>query len=192
MGGIVPKAPKVIPWGDEKLIRTKEMAGLKKADIQKMHNIFAQCDADGSDSISIDEFHAWLNEPKTLFTTRIFELFDCDDSDSMLSFAEFATAITSYCMFGEEEILKFCFVMFDTDRSGYIEGHELDNLITLLHDTDNIEGNVKTAMGMIDTDGDGRLNFEEFAGMNDRFPQLLFPAFRIQANMQRMSFGDEF
>ena len=192
MGGIVPKAPKVIPWGDDKLLRTKEMAGLKKKDIQKMHDIFAAADEDGGGTISIDEFHTWLNEPKTLFTTRIFELFDCDDDDKELNFSEFCTALTSYCMFGEEEILKFCFVMFDSDRSGYIEGHELDNLIQLLHDTDNVEGNVKTAMTMIDTDGDGRLDFPEFAGMNDKFPQLLFPAFRIQAAMQRISFGDDF
>ena len=81
MGGIVPKAPKVIPWGDDKLLRTKEMAGLKKKDIQKMHDIFAAADEDGGGTISIDEFHTWLNEPKTLFTTRIFELFDCDDDD---------------------------------------------------------------------------------------------------------------
>ena len=64
MGGIVPKAPKVIPWGDDKLLRTKEMAGLTKKDIQKMHDIFAAADEDGGGSISIDEFHKWLNEPK--------------------------------------------------------------------------------------------------------------------------------
>jgi Ca2+-binding EF-hand superfamily protein len=179
-----------IPWQDGKLQRTKDMAGLKKKDIHKLRRMFATCDRDSSNTINIDEFHQWLSEPKTAFTARVFELFDCDGG-SNLDFAEFVTAITSYCMFGEEEILKFCFVVFDSDGSGYIEGNEMDALVTLLHQTDSLEGNIKTAMDMIDTDGDGRIHFDEFAEMNKRFPTLLFPAFRIQANMQRMTFGDE-
>lgn len=36
----------------------------------------------------------------------------------------FVQAILSYCMYGKEEILKFCFDTFDTDGSGSIENDE--------------------------------------------------------------------
>ncbi len=39
-------------------------------------------------------------------------------------------------------------------------------------------------------DGDGFVSFEEFKRMNDRYPMVLFPAFKLQDTMQRCTLGE--
>ena len=42
---------------------------------------------------------------------------------------------------------------------------------------------------MFDTNDDGMLDFDEFRELNRRFPLVLFPAFRLQDQMQKVTFG---
>ena len=42
---------------------------------------------------------------------------------------------------------------------------------------------------MQDEDGDGKINFKEFKKIHDAFPQLLYPAFRMQEAMMETSLG---
>ena len=69
-----------------------------------------------------------INEPRTVFGDSLFELVDIDNNGS-LDFSEFVQTLSTYCMFGREDVLKYCFFVFDKDKNGYIEQDELHALI---------------------------------------------------------------
>ena len=50
-------------------------------------------------------------------------------------------------------------------------------------------GNFAAAIQQFDTNSDGVIDFKEFAALNKKFPMLLFPAFRMQEAMQRLTLG---
>ena len=122
-----------------------------------------------------------------MFGDSIFELIDIDDNNQ-LDFSEFMTVVSTYCMFGREDVRKFCFYIFDKDKNGYIEADELAALIDLLHDN-MLNGNAKTAMEKFDKNGDGKIDFGEFTTMDKEFPMLLYPAYELQNKMMAATLG---
>ena len=77
-------------------------------------------------------------------------------------------ALCSTPKFGQEDVRKFCFYVFDSDKNGTIEDDELNNLVDVLHDS-KINGNVSKALKQADQNGDGNIDFEEFAELDRRF-----------------------
>jgi len=94
-------------------------------------------------------------------------------------------------MFGPEEVLKFAFFVFDKDKNGFIEKGELDELTNLLHQ-EGVTSNVLEALKKFDFNGDGKIDFKEFAMLNKQFPMVIYPAFRLQKNMMNYTLGQAF
>ena len=63
-----------------------------------------------------------------------------------------------------DEDLRDAFNMFDSDRSGYIDRHEVRSLMKKLAQTLSDE-EIDLIMEECDTDGDGEISFEEFKTM---------------------------
>ena len=157
-------------------------------DLGKLWARFRKFDKDRSGAIDIDEFYNLINDKRSLFGDSIFELIDIDDNGT-LDFSEFLQTLGTYCMFGREDIRKFCYYIFDKDKNGYIEQDELTALIDLLHENAQ-QGNMRTAMEKFDTNGDGKIDFGEFTVMDKQFPMLLFPAYRLQTRMMQNTLGE--
>jgi Ca2+-binding EF-hand superfamily protein len=170
-----------IPIPDDKMQKQIDLLKMEKKDIAKLWKAFKSYDKDKSGAIDIDEFYKMLGEKRSLFGDTIFELIDIDNN-AQLDFSEFMTVVSTYCMFGRVDIRKFCFYIFDKDKNGYIEADELAALIDLLHDN-MLSGNAKSAMEKFDKNGDGKIDFGEFTTMDQEFPMLLFPAYRLQTKM---------
>lgn len=103
-----------------------------------------------------------------------------------LTFSEWLDVITTYCLFEEEEILKFCFYVLDREKNGYIEKDEMRILINMLYHIDPIKGptgNTKAAFGKLAIQQDGKIEFWEFQLFHQAFPALFYPAFRLQVSM---------
>jgi hypothetical protein len=49
--------------------------------------------------------------------------------------------------------------------------------------------NFKLAMDLFYRAEDGQMDLEQFKRLNDRFPMVLYPAFRLQDNIQRATLG---
>lgn len=81
-----------------------------------------------------------IEEEPSLFGDSIFELIDVSNN-GLLEFGEFVQALATFCMFGTDDILKFCFYIFDKDRNSFINSDELQDLVGLLHSyaTSNVE-----------------------------------------------------
>ena len=178
-----------IPVPDERMTQTMETFGLEKKQIVTLWKKFQHHDKDGSGTIDVEEFYAMMKEKKSVFGESIFELID-SDNDGVLDFSEFVTATATYIMFGPDDVLRFCFFIFDKDKNGYIEEDELEALVLTLHREAN--ANVLKAMHQLDTNSDGKIDFKEFRQLNGNFPQVLFPAYRMQEHMMENTLGTKF
>ena len=45
-------------------------------------------------------------------------------------------------------------------------------------------------MTEFDTNGDGLIDFDEFKTLDRRYPMTLFPIYRMQSNLQKLSLGE--
>lgn len=118
-----------------------------------------------------------------------------------LTFSEWLDAITTFCLFEEEDILRFCFFILDREKNGYIEKDEMRMLVNMLYNIDPVKGptgNTKVAFEKLSVQQDGKIEFWEFELFNQAFPSLFFPAFRLQVGvscnqsrkvLQRILFG---
>ena len=176
-----------VPVPDERMQKTIDLLRIEKKQLGTLWNKFRKHDVDRSGEIDIDEFYNMIGEKRSVFGDSIFELIDIDQGGT-LDFSEFVQTLGTYCMFGREDIRKFCFYIFDKDKNGYIEQDELTALIDMLHEN-NLGGNCKIAMDKFDTNNDGKIDFGEFTVMDMQYPMLLFPAYRMQENMMENTLG---
>lgn len=69
---------------------------LSTRDIRRLYAVFKCMDVYGSGSISLAELLAHINLPRTIFTEKIFSIFD-DDHSGAIDFREFVLSIWNYC-----------------------------------------------------------------------------------------------
>ena len=166
----------------EELLEMMDFFDLGPLDVGKLYKIFLKADEDGMGEISSDEFYKLLNLERSVFGDYLFHLIDVDSSGG-LDFEEFVQSVMTYCNFGKEDILKFCFYMFDPKKTGYIEERELKDLCNILAQSrPNMAdfSRVDYVLAKFDTNKDGRIEYSEFVEMNVKFPAVLFPAFEMQ------------
>jgi Ca2+-binding EF-hand superfamily protein len=160
--------------------------------MDKLRKLFAANDKDSSGSLDIDEFYEMFHSTKTPFGDSLFNLVDLDGNGEFLTFSEFVQVVTTFCLFGPNEVLRFAFNVVDVDKSGFISLAELDMLAGWLHKGG--PANLNTAIEKIKEKydkGDGNLSFETFKKIYREFPFLLFPAFQLQDNMMHVVFGQK-
>jgi len=173
----------------EMATRTVAKLLLKTSDLITLRKSFEIIDIDESGEIDYDEFLEHMEERRNTFTDAVFRLID-ENGDGVLEFGEFVSICGSFCMWNRGEILKFCFDTFDADGGGTIDEEEFEALAkTISHKDPTFPGNFQKALEEFDTNGDGLIDMDEFATLNQRYPMVLFPMFRLQDKMQRCTLG---
>lgn len=160
--------------------------------MDKLRKLFASNDKDNSGSLDIDEFYEMFHSTKTPFGDALFQLVELDGDGEFLTFSEFVQVVTTFCLFGPNEVLRFAFNVVDIDSSGFVSLEELDMLAGWLHKGG--PANLNTAIEKIKEKydkGDGNLSFETFKKIYREFPFLFFPAFQLQNNMMHVVFGQK-
>jgi hypothetical protein len=113
--------------------------------------------------------------------------------------------MTTFSLFEEEEVLKYVFYLFDSDKNGYLAGAELHNLIQTMHEMQHTEegetvkgmgNNAKRSLTMFMEDElkvgiEGAVNFKNFCLFNRKYPMTLAPIFGMQTEIQLLTFGRE-
>ena len=121
----------------------------------RLHNVFKKMDKDNSGSISLEEFTKACGElSMTVGTDELNDFASSDSScDGELDFEEF-------CRFYYTRLRKV-FDEIDTDKSGEIDGKELQGAFrTLGYKATNRE--VRTLLVKLDTDRNQQISFKEF------------------------------
>ncbi|KAG7378310.1 hypothetical protein PHYPSEUDO_010267 [Phytophthora pseudosyringae] len=196
MGGMLSTQ---VPVPDERMQHMIRKLKLTAKDLRVLYGKFSRYDKERvfllvhgrskSGSIDRSEFYASIDEKHTELGDAIFALID-EDSSGVLDFSEYVEALGKFCLLSKEDMLKFCFNVFDDDKNGTIEGEELTKLMEILHEGEQTS-NMKHALKAFDFNGDGKVDFAEFKQLNAQFPSLLYPAFRIQQNMKIFTLGEK-
>ncbi|XP_039050858.1 calcineurin B-like protein 1 [Hibiscus syriacus] len=132
--------------------------------------------------ISKEEFQLALfhNNKKNIFADRIFDLFDADKK-GVIDFSDFVRALNVFHPnTTREKKMTFAFKLYDVDRTGFIERYEVKQMLTaLLSDGEMklsdevIEAILDKTFMDADTDGDGKIDINEWKTFVYRNPSLL-------------------
>ncbi|GLT91955.1 hypothetical protein SLE2022_098160 [Rubroshorea leprosula] len=139
-------------------LSAEEIAGLKE--------MFNNIDVDRSGTVTFEELKDGLSRlGSKLPEAEIKELLDAADVDSsgMIDTTEFIAATMHRHRVETEENLSKAFQYFDKDGSGFITRDELRQAMTRYGMGD--EATIDEILNDVDTDRDGRINYDEFVAM---------------------------
>lgn len=135
-----------------------EIAGLK--------DLFKSMDTDNSGTLTLEELKQGLARQGSLVAeSEAHQLLNAADIDGngSIDYMEFIAATIQRSKLDKEEQLVSAFQYFDTDRSGFITTDELADALAKHSMGD--EGTITSIIAEVDTDKDGRINYEEFVTM---------------------------
>ncbi|ODQ64098.1 calcineurin regulatory subunit B [Nadsonia fulvescens var. elongata DSM 6958] len=135
-------------------------------EVDRLRKRFMKLDKDNSGSLEKNEFLSLPGIANNPLASRLIAVFD-EDGSGDIDFQEFITGLSAFSSKGNnEEKLKFTFKIYDIDRDGYISNGELFLVLKMMVGNNLKENQLqhivdKTIMEN-DSDGDGKLSFEEF------------------------------
>ncbi|KAJ4840037.1 Calcium-dependent protein kinase 17 [Turnera subulata] len=150
-----------------KKVALRVIAGcLSEEEIMGLKEMFKGIDTDGSGTITLEELKQGLAKQGTrLSEYEVKQLMEAADADGngTIDYDEFITATMHMNRMDREDHLYTAFQHFDKDNSGYITTEELEQA---LRDYGMHDGrDIKEIISEVDTDNDGRINYDEFVAM---------------------------
>ncbi|MCO5600236.1 hypothetical protein L7F22_054346 [Adiantum nelumboides] len=139
---------------------------LSEEEIMGLKQMFKNMDTDSSGTITFEELKIGLaKQGSKLAEHEVRQLMDAADVDGngTIDYLEFITATVHMNKMDREDHLYSAFQYFDKDNSGYITMEELEQALTK-HGMGDPEA-IKDIIAEVDTDHDGKINYEEFVAM---------------------------
>ncbi|KAJ4470052.1 calcium/calmodulin-dependent protein phosphatase [Lentinula lateritia] len=139
------------------------------SELERLKKRFMKLDSDGSGSIDREEFLRIPQIASNPLASRMIAIFD-EDGGGTVDFQEFVGGLSAFSSRGgREEKLRFAFKVYDVDRDGYISNGELFLVLKMMVGNNlkdqQLQQIVDKTIMEADKDGDGKLDFEEFAMM---------------------------
>eukprot|EP00397_Hematodinium_sp_SG-2012_P045623 GEMP01051305.1.p1 GENE.GEMP01051305.1~~GEMP01051305.1.p1 ORF type:complete len:349 (+),score=58.26 GEMP01051305.1:33-1049(+) len=156
---------------------------LKPAYIKKIYKAFQHVDADGSGSVGYNEFLEVMEVPDSPLMDRMFKILDRDHSGT-LEMKEFIVILSKFTSANTTDKLKFCFMMFDEDGSGFLERDELKLILEAnFIGSDLTEADIDKKLNEIFRNfklprEEGKLTYDMFMQLSKTHPALLYPITR--------------
>lgn len=204
-----------MPVMTQQLEKAAEQFGLNDTTLAKLFKQFQAMDTMNMGALDMNDFYNGIGLKRNFFGDSVFRLVDKDD-DNEISFYEFVVAACTYCSFTDSQLLKFCFDIFDKDKSGYLEDAEVRHLVNILHTLDSnsrgSDSNIQKvlaneascnlnfeqidnlfcdlqAMKDFGADEHGHISYQQFLQINKHYPRLFYPAFQVQLRLQHVTLG---
>ncbi|GLT83267.1 hypothetical protein SLE2022_015660 [Rubroshorea leprosula] len=139
---------------------------LSEEEIKGLKSMFTNMDTDKSGTITYEELKTGLARlGSKLSEAEVKQLMEAADVDGngTIDYIEFITATMHRYRLEREEHLHKAFKYFDKDDSGYITKDELETAMKGYGMDD--EASIREVISEVDTDHDGRINYEEFCAM---------------------------
>ena len=107
-----------VPSPDARAKRAMALCDMKTRDMALFWKEYQKIVAtEKSGELSATKFFREIDEFQSKYTDGLFQLLQIDPI-SPIDFGSFLQLIVAICMFEREEIIKFCFYVFDRDRNG--------------------------------------------------------------------------
>ncbi|KAL3619222.1 Calcium-dependent protein kinase 15 [Castilleja foliolosa] len=139
---------------------------LSEEEIIGLKEMFKSMDTDNSGTITYEELKAGLPKLGTkLSESEVKQLMEAADVDGngTIDYIEFITATMHMNRMEREDHLYKAFEYFDKDKSGYITMEELEHALKEYNMGD--AKTIKEIIAEVDTDHDGKINYDEFVAM---------------------------
>ncbi|MBA0811840.1 hypothetical protein Gohar_025855 [Gossypium harknessii] len=139
---------------------------LSEEEIKGLKVMFTNMDTDKSGTITYEELKTGLARlGSKLSEAEVKQLMEAADVDGngTIDYIEFISATMHRYRLDRDELLYKAFQYFDKDNSGYITKDELETAMKEYGMGD--EASIKAVISEVDTDNDGRINYEEFCTM---------------------------
>ncbi|XP_027914242.1 calcium-dependent protein kinase 3-like [Vigna unguiculata] len=139
---------------------------LSEEEIIGLKEMFKSMDTDNNGIITFEEMKTGLPKLGTKISeSEVRQLMEAADVDGngTIDYIEFITATMHMNRMEREDHLYKAFEYFDKDRSGYITMEELESALKKYNMGD--DKTIKEIISEVDTDNDGRINYEEFVAM---------------------------
>ncbi|KAK3032389.1 hypothetical protein RJ639_037107 [Escallonia herrerae] len=150
-----------------KKVALRVIAGcLSEEEIMGLKQMFKGMDADNNGTITLEELKQGLAKQGTkLSEYEVKQLMEAADADGngTIDYDEFITATMHMNRMDREEHLYTAFQYFDKDHSGYITMEELEQALREFGMDDGRD--IKEIISEVDSDNDGRINYDEFVAM---------------------------
>merc|ERR1712003_3536 len=158
---------------------TGGMDKIKPSQIKRIYKRFQEIDLDKSGAIDYQEFYMCLEMEDNTITRQMFKVFDMDGSES-IELKEFIVVLSRYTSASKSEKLKFAFMMFDEDGSGYIER---DELVEMLRASFVVEGYAEEELqekadmvfDFLGLPTDAGIGYEDFLRLSSAKNGLIYP-----------------
>lgn len=139
---------------------------LSEEEIVGLKEMFKSMDTDNNGTITFEELKVGLPKLGTILSEsevrQIMEAADVDGNGT-IDYLEFISATMHMNRMEREDHLFKAFEYFDKDKSGYITNEELEHALIKYNMGD--EKSIKEIIAEVDTDRDGRINYDEFVAM---------------------------
>ncbi|GFP79111.1 calcium-dependent protein kinase isoform 2 [Phtheirospermum japonicum] len=132
---------------------------LSAEEIQGLKAMFTNMDTDNNGTITYEE----LKDGLARLGSKLTEAEADVDGNGTIDYIEFITATMHRHRLEREENLYKAFLFFDKDSSGFITRDELETAMQEYGMGD--PSTIKEIISEVDTDNDGRINYEEFCNM---------------------------
>uniref|UniRef100_A0A5B7AAA8 non-specific serine/threonine protein kinase n=1 Tax=Davidia involucrata TaxID=16924 RepID=A0A5B7AAA8_DAVIN len=139
---------------------------LSEEEIKGLKAMFTNMDTDKSGTITYEELKTGLARlGSKLSEAEVQQLMEAADVDGngTIDYIEFITATMHRHKLERDEHLYKAFRYFDKDNSGFITRDELETAMKEYGMGD--EATIREIISEVDTDNDGRINYEEFCTM---------------------------
>nr|ACA63885.1 calcium-dependent protein kinase [Hordeum vulgare] len=148
---------------------------LSEEEITGLKEMFRSLDTDNSGTITLEELRSGLPKLGTKISeseiTQLMEAADVDGNGT-IDYSEFVSATMHMNRLEKEDHILKAFEYFDKDHSGYIPVDELEEVLKKYDMGDDKP--IKDIIAEVDTDHDGRINYQEFvAMMRNNSPEIV-------------------
>ncbi|KAK3039701.1 hypothetical protein RJ639_027042 [Escallonia herrerae] len=139
---------------------------LSEEEIKGLKQMFTNMDTDQSGTITYEELKTGLARlGSRLSEAEVKQLMEAADVDGSgtIDYIEFITATMHRHKLERDEHLYKAFLYFDKDNSGFITRDELE--IAMKEGGMEDDATIKEIISEVDTDNDGKIDYEEFCAM---------------------------
>ena len=174
--------------------------GIKRNAVTNFFKLFAKIDEDDYGMVTLDEFFNYLRIDWIPFIGKAFRAMDTETdgmSADQLEPDEWIIGLYNYCTLTPEALGRFAFELYDDDGSEFISHDELE---TMVDDVYGGKGNVhfdreehvKQLVSILDADGDGVIEYDEWKKVAHKAQSILKPAIVLQTFLSARCFGESF